>query len=319
MSSIYSNMQTTNTIAGIRLQILNQLPFTEDYLSTNMDSLINMDHSLNAKYNVEAGTLPTNIPKLQYFGIGIRGAYKEDIPEGTSEEDIYVSPTSPYRPSSENLDLFYPIPIRVVTQAEDLVMADRENYRMRVDVTIDENDFVFYYLKKIDTIDFNNLSIHKVNVATGAKEAYYNEDYDPLEFFNENSADDDTTTQLDTQKLKKSIEFGEITHHIEVGFEAQCIIRGNEIQEFINIIKGGNRAHGFISEIGFYSGEDKTIEYPLNSGIEYVESVGTYLNIHRCMSALDISSPGSKLTVPLILTNGSSVIAGNTTISTLPE
>jgi hypothetical protein len=314
MTSIYSNMHTVNTITGLRVQLINQKD-----LSNETGSLINLDHTINKKYEVHGIVPPVGIPKIRYFGVGISGAYVEEL-EGVSGTDLdYLSPTSPYRPSAENLDIHKAIPLRVVRVDQEGGDTSLDDFRMRKVIEVDGIEYAAYYLKKITV--FDGVDTQKVAVDTGLKTDYYSTQGDVYVTANHFNPDTLTPEELEA-KLKKSTDYGEITHHIEVSYECEAIVTANDIQEYVLVLRDNNRRYAYISEVGFYSGEDMVVDVlnidgqAVNAGSDlYTEAVGTQLCIHRCMTAIDLSNPGSTVRLPLVITNGSSVIAGDTVLT----
>ena len=130
--SIFQNSGCVNTINGSLIHLSSFLPV-----------ICPIDHrtTLNTKYDVQKNINPTSVPKLQYFGIGTNGFYCT----GTNDAVGHIK----YNPDCRNMDLYNPIPIRVVPFGQDLSWEERKQYRMRAIKTFNNTKYICYYLKKI--------------------------------------------------------------------------------------------------------------------------------------------------------------------------
>lgn len=209
------------------------------------------DITINSKYNVQSAVDPVGIPKLRYFGVGIRGYQNAN--------DGIVS--NPYIAKSSDFDLYTPIPIRMVPVNEDLTAEERSQYRMRVRETFNGTEYFCYYLKKI-TISDATISITK-RQADGTAVEYT---LDPANLTPSPSLTSDTTGD------------------IAVSTTADIILSGVEFIEAINILKDGDLRYARISELGLYTGEDKNVAGVGGDGspISYAEAVYTQLAFHEC-------------------------------------
>ena len=100
--TVFQNSGCVNTILGA-YNMLNAFLPLQYYAS--------VETTLNARFRRFPNQQPTSLPKLSYFGVGIKGYYN----------------------SGEN----------------DLTPAEREVYRMRVEETFGTQKYACYYLKKI--------------------------------------------------------------------------------------------------------------------------------------------------------------------------
>ena len=121
-----------------------------------VDPLYPLNTTINFKRNIEANTTPANLPTISYFGIGINGF------KNLNDQNL----SAPYRPSSYNMDLYEPLPFRVVPASEDLTPVEQSQYRIRVLQEVNGEFYWCYYLKKL-TILGNRIKIVETNLTTG--------------------------------------------------------------------------------------------------------------------------------------------------------
>lgn len=112
--------------------------FEKAVLEATTGKPITMDKNttLNEKYNIliDKNTIQYSIPVMRYYGIGIGGI-------GTGLRNAYHK--------GVDGDLFEPIPFIGRLLIDDIPVADRIAYRMRVIKIINGISYVFYYLKCI--------------------------------------------------------------------------------------------------------------------------------------------------------------------------
>lgn len=289
MSGIFSNIQTTNTLLGIKNQLKTQLGI-KPILDDNDLSL-----TLNAKYQLDtAAELPTSPITIKYFGIGIGGCYNSALDNANNPIDG-LSPTTPYKPLSTNVDLYLPIPIRCVPIDYVWAVDEEEQYRIKQQITIGDAEYYIYWLKAID-FDNSSLDISKIN-SDNSVESF---DIGGIGF---------NVDQL-PQNITASTEFLKVI----VSIIGECKLTSDELLEAIQYMYGGVRSKAFISEIGFYTGEDKsdiTDGLVSTGALTRTEAIYTQLAIHRCMTSIDMSNPGVQLTIPFVLSNGNMTIINN--------
>lgn len=234
---------------------------------SNVDPSYFPNTTLNYKYNIFPTELPVKAPKLRYFGIGIRGFKNLD------DQNL----AAPYVPSAKNLDLYTPLPFRVVPIDNDLTPAERLNYRMRVMKTIDNVSYWCYYLKKLSFVD-NSVNIIKTNLLTSEETT-----------LNELDSSDLTPTPVNTS-AEGTIE---TTEKISVALTAGMQITGEEVIEAINVLYGGNLLKAVVSEIGIYCGDDQ--EMTMNDGLggTFVsdEAIFASLCYHYCSLGTSFGTP----------------------------
>lgn len=190
------------------------------------------DTTLNSKYNNFPTTLPSAPPKLAFFGIGVNGF------KNLNDQNLQA----PFIPSSEDLDLYAPLPFRCVPVGSDLTPTVAANYRMRVRKIINGEAYWCYYLKKIAYVA-NSVQIISTNLTTGV---------------NTILADLDPTNLTPTPTVTSAEGNTTATTKVSVSLTASVQITGAEVIEAINVLYGGNLLKSVISEIGIYTGNDQT-------------------------------------------------------------
>ncbi len=217
-----------------------------------------LNTTLNFKHNLEQDTLPADKPKISYFSMGINGVKNLD------SQNL----SAPYVPSSSNMDLFEPLPFRVVPVNEDLDPSERELYRMRVLKTVGSDQYWCYYLKKLSITD-NSVKIIETDLTTGVETEV--DSFDPNHL---NPIPSETTAEAAVQ--------GETSTSVVVN--AELNITGEEVIEGINILYSGNLLRAKVSELGIYSGEDKIItgDNGIGGTISYTEAIYTQMMYHYC-------------------------------------
>jgi len=235
--------------------------------------------TLNKKYNCfvpqEVNGVWQNVPRdsagnaivpppIAYFGVGIRGFYNI-----TSDDEI--SPLSqPYIPKIKEKDLYRPIPIRCVPKEYDLDATERAKYRLRTEITINNNIYVCYWLKKLTfapTLDL--VQIDSNGTETDYTIADTMDDLSPVP-----SA---ITTPAVVSGSSKIVIAARVT----------CEITKAEIMEAINVLYAGDIRRARISEWGLYTGGDKVVTNA--EGLSYTEALYVQLSSKRCTTGLDMS------------------------------
>lgn len=192
-----------------------------------------LNTTLNYKYNVQPDVIPTESPKIAYFGIGTRGFKNLD--------DANLA--APFIPSASNLDLFESIPFRVVPIENDLAPSERLKYRMRVMRNIGGVSYWCYYLKVLSIID-NRVKIIQTDITTGEEV-----ELDVLDSNNLTPTPGNTSAEGTVATNTK----------ISVALTANLQITGAEVLEAVNIVYNGNLLRAVISEIGIYTGRDQMV------------------------------------------------------------
>lgn len=277
-NNIQSTVRNTNTIAGMINALMPRLnsPFNP-----------RLPYTINAKRNVYPNTTPTKYPSLKYFGIGINGFYNIND----------TNKSVPYNPRETNMDLFQPIPFRIVPIDQDLSPAERAQYRMR---TIEEPEpgqfFAAYWLKVIDFPD-NEVQIKTIDLNTS--------EVNDFEF------DDSNLTPTPIKDTGVDI-LTSVDTKVVVSSGGRCTITGAEVAEAINILHNGDNLLARISEFGFYTGQDKTdaIAQDANGDdFTYTEAIHVELATHRTSTGHDLSDFNTTITEEVVYQNGSAYLS----------
>ncbi len=266
--------QLTKTILGALLELEGVTDATKRIFANS---------TLNFKYNTLPDELPVGDSKIAWFGIGING--KKNLQENLS---------APYVPSPIEMDLYEPIPFRVVPVDADLTVSERSNYRMRVLKTIEGEDYWCYYLKKLNIID-NQVRIISTNLNDGSET-----DIDQL--------DPNNLTPVPTVTTAESALPG--AERVSTVMDAELIITGEEVVEAINVLYAGNLLKAHVSEIGIYGGDEKdhTGSDGLGGTITYAEAVYTQMLYKYCNLGNDYSDQSRIETVKIRISSSKSFI-----------
>ena len=279
-------MITMSTNIAMPYQLTNTLlcALYEMQATSNVDDLVLPNTTLNFKYNNNATLVPQDSIKIAYFGIGTRG-YRN-----LNDENL----SAPYVPSAKNMDLFQPLPFRVVPVGDDLTPSERMKYRMRVLKVVDGVQYWCYYLKKISFID-NRANIIQTDLATSTETILSELDQNDLNPVPLNTTAEGIITSTDK---------------LSVALTATVQITGAEIIEAINVLYGGNLLKSSISEIGIYMGEDQTVI--MNDGVggtfNGLESIFTSLAYHYTSLPVSFSTPSRIENIALRINSSSAFL-----------
>jgi hypothetical protein len=241
--------------------------FLEAQATTDVDYRYWQTSTLNAKYDVQDGVEPETKPTLKYFGIGLTGF--RNLDESTL--------AAPLEPSPSNMDIFTPIPFRIVPVEDDLSDEERSKYRMRVLKTVNEIDYYAYYLKVIE-FDSESVQIIETNSTTGEETAISTLDADTYlspDPDDANTTVDGYTSSATTRSVVKDGTF---------------TITGAEVIEAMQVLYEGNLLYAKISEIGFYSGTDADVALVDDSGDTYTEAIYAQLAFHYTYLGAEFSN-----------------------------
>ena len=269
---MYTNRLTVSTLLGQYLTLANKLGIVP-----NVDSAT----TINTKRSVLAATMPgdATLLGLHYFGIGIRGSGATTITLNDGDIPAMV----PYTPSEKNMDLYHPIPVRMV-EAGGLTPAEAANYRMKTSYTDVATGTLYdvYWLKCV--------------AISGAQPVVFEKILDDVENTRE-------AYVLDINNLVPTVPTGsEVIENLVVGTTLNCIIEGWELDEVITHYLDGRRELACVSEFGLYSGTDFEVN------VDYTEAIGVQLAMHRCIRGHDASSPNAKITEAFIIESGNSLV-----------
>ena len=241
--------------------------------------LYSLQTSLNAKYGVFPSTKPTSPGALNYFGIGIGGR------RIVSSQNL----TQPQEINTTNMDLYQPIPIRVVPYEQDLSPTEQANYRMRQVQTINGQKYVCYWLQ---TITKDNSQIQYFKLDSQGNLEPYTPDPSNLNPTPPTPSTDGTVNSIGAE--------------INVVAQITLNVSGNDVAEAISVLYNGDARYANISEVGLYSGCDETESYTNYQGQtqSYTEALNVHLHTQYTYNGTDLSSPNSTLTQNWYLGSG---------------
>jgi len=238
--------------------------------------------TINAKRSVVPSLVPTALPTIGYFGIGIGGS--QNVTGQNLSEPTPVLMT--------NMDLYTPIPFRCVPVASDLTATEQAVYRIRVRQTINGADYFCYYLKLL-TINQATVQVTQTNTTTGIQTPY------TLEY-----------TNLTPTAPPIVANGGSPTNtgiEVNVAVTATLPVTGAEVVEAITVLYAGNLTYAQISEIGIYSGQDQSVTgLDVNgNAITYTEAVLAQLNLHYTWQGDSFSDVNTVTNYQIALGSGS--------------
>jgi len=224
---VFQNSGCVNTILGSlnQLNAFLPLPYNTDLRTT-----------LNKKYGVLDSLGPVTTPQLLYFGIGTNG-YSCSVSADNNPQHIK------HQPDCRNMDLYAPIPIRMVPIDNDLSFEERRLYRMRTTRKIGSITYACYYLKKIEWLDLDRgVEIVRQN-ADGTEDNYA---------FDKSYLNPTPTSGANTGGSLVSDD------RLIVRAVGKCEVSMQELREVMSTLY--DQTDCTISEFGFYTGCDVYID-----------------------------------------------------------
>lgn len=207
--------------------------------------------TLNQKFNVlpDQHTSGTDVPYLQYYGIGIGGVTME-----LGSNGVYIP--VPILFSPDQASLYKPIPFLMRPLNQDIASNVRDNYRMRAIVTYNNISYVAYYLKLLPS-SATPPQIQLMNVNNGVTNSFpYTPSIDVL-----NPTPPTVTSQNQNITVANYLS---VSNQLPLKLLEQDII---EIQNSCNIIYGDPN-YAVISEIALCTG----IDYAATASINGVQT-----------------------------------------------
>jgi len=226
---------SVKTIHHTKLELLERLKiaFAVDQYST-----------LNEKFNIlTSESVPADeYPSIGYIAIG-RGGHRNAVGVG----DQGLTDTIEHSPTDAALKEHMPFIMREV--ANDLSVAEREKYRVRVEQDINGTMYALYYLRKMDFVS-SNTETRVIEVANGVITS--DEEYVP------------SVTNLDPPMVlvSNTLPNGTDGRFIVVKANISMELDSSDIQEIINavrILHNNDLRYATISEVGIVSGFEKDI------------------------------------------------------------
>lgn len=240
-AKIYKDFNSVTTLLAIENQLTAAL---------GIDMTYRPGTTINTKRGVLADVVPEVVPRIRYFGIGIKG-----YANLTSENNI----AQPFMPSPTDCDLYEPIPFRCTT--EPLSAEEEKQYVIVDTTTIDGRKYYRYWLKKIE---FETSTVRITKVVDKKEESY--------------TLDSSSLYPVPSDMFPSDIS--SVKSRIVASVTGVCRVSGAEVTEVINAMYGGDLRRARISEIGTYSG----IPYKFNDpelGREREEAVYVQLATHK--------------------------------------
>lgn len=259
--STASNMSSTNrtvTLAAHRNFISSATP---------IDRTIDLDTTINKHLKIDPSKdlLPGEVQHIKYLGVGINGF--RSVNDGSTLE--------PHRPLATNMNLYHPIPIRIVPEEEDLGETERLKYRLRRRENHGGDNYIAYYLKVMEYPE-NKIIMTKNN---GDSQINYDLDISNL------------TPVPPVLPLTGALD--DSNNEINIYAAAEVEIYGREIIDAVNILLDGNMNRAHISEFGYFMGVDfEKTDIDINGQpFQYKEAKCVQLAIHECSTGHNMSNP----------------------------
>ena len=250
---VYRDMNSVTTLLAIENQLTAALGIQMNYRPGS---------TINTKRGVLADVVPEVVPRIRYFGIGIKG-----YANITSENNI----SQPFRPSATDCDLYEPIPFRCVT--EPLSSPEADQYVIRDTVVIGNVKYYRYWLKKIE---FETTSVKLTKIVNKAEEEF--------------TLDSSNLTPVPVDIYPRDVS--DAQERITASVTGICRITGKEVCEVINAMYDGDMRRARISEIGTYSGipynVPETTDFPAAEEAAYVQ-----LATHKTTTGTQLSDPSA--------------------------
>ena len=288
--SVLRSSGVTTTIIGV----LNQFQSFVNLRYSAMPST-----TLNAKYGLTSIngvdlTMAAFTPTLKYFGIGTKGFQNMNLQQSAV----------PFPGDARCMDLYSPIPFRCVPVENDLTLAERRKYRLRVEETIGGVTYAKYYLKMID---FSGAIQIVKKDADGTEKAF---DLNPT-WLNPNVPD--------LSQLGGNINTN--VNRIIVRATGDCIVTHDEIMEAVSVLYNNDLDYARISEIGYYTGYDVSFSTTNADQHEfepqevpdtwYSEAAYVQLAKHHCFRGSELYTAGSYIKPKVSLESECCILTSN--------
>lgn len=199
--------------------------------------------TLNEKHAIKINEVDeSKYPTLQYYCIGVGGI--------NILNNIDTYNYSEHSPT--DAALFEQIPFVMREVGNDILDSDKPNYRFRKIVTINNIEYICYYLKTIDTSDYDD-KYYKVSV-NGDDESLAIFDTNTDAFLNPVPRDPAVTIKKD------------VTEYVVKKVKIPLLLTKEEVNELKNVLKilYGEDNNKYLTEVGVCTGIDK--EY--SDGVE---------------------------------------------------
>lgn len=232
-------------------------------LALDLPYTLRENTTLNQKFGVEAnqGLEPNGKkPSIKYLAIG-KGGHKNSIgADGTPF-------TSPLQHDPSDAALFDHIPFVLREVDNDLSVAERTGYALRVPTTINGKNYFAYYLKRLD-LSTVNTKLYKTTVIDGVSTTV---NYTPTS----DNLNPEKPEMPNTGVITTSGDSLSVSALVELLFTEQDAANLVEVAD----IMFGNPMLAVISEMALCSGIDKVVTGPGpgNTQINYNEVIGAQI------------------------------------------
>lgn len=270
MKSLVATSYDTTTLLGSQLGLSTLLPLNFD---------LDYEFTLNNHLQIQPNVAPDSMPRLRYFGVGINGSYN------ANDQNLI----SVYNPQRTDMNLYTLIPIRCRPVDEDLSEAERANYRLRTRAMLqDGNEYFLYYLKVLEFTQ--SVQFKRIDTATGREEPY-----------ELNAANLNPTPVKPATDVVLSSDTAEIVAYCPV----TLTVSANEVLEYINVQYSGDTRYARVSEIGFFTGDDKKVQGSSGQGVQitYTEALGVTLYNHMTWQGASLTNAGMSMVAPFEITS----------------
>jgi len=268
-ANIYRDMNNVTTLLAIENQLTAALGIEMAYRPNT---------TINTKRGILADIVPEVVPRIRYFGIGIKG-----YANLTSQNNI----AQPYMPSATDCDLYEPIPFRCVKIPLD--GEEAAQYVMRDTTVINGVTYYRYWLKKIE---FESSTVRLTTVRNKVEEEY--------------TLDTSNLTPVPSDIFPTDINT--VTERITASVTGICRVTGKEVTEVINAMYDGDMRRARISEIGTYSGVPYNVAAQDNGLPAAEEAIYVQLCTHKCSIGQSLSDPSAYLIERKAFENSSTII-----------
>jgi len=227
---------------------------------------IDANSTLNEKFNVATNIAlnSTDLPHMQYLAIG-NGGHRMEASGSNS-----VSVPVPLQHKATDAALYNHLPFILRPVSNDITAGVRENYALRKVINIDGDEYVAYYLKRMDLDSVSPVLKHvnienNIETSTGFTPSAANLNPVPPTVITGGAVPTEGNFILATALL----DFNLTPFDIE------------EIKNAANILYG-SEDYAIISEIATCSGVDKVVgatDY-LGASFNYNEVIAAQVNVH---------------------------------------
>lgn len=253
--------------------------------------------TLNEKHGITVDEVitETEVPSVGYIAVGNKGHKFKIVDDGVAvPEVVQHTPT--------DAALYNQIPFIVRDVNNDLTPVERIKYAHRKVITVNDNDYIAYYLKRIDLLSV----IPEMNYKTVVTDPVTNTTTVSTETF--------VTTAANLSPVAPVISSTSVTEttgdYVTATAKVEFSLSSTDVQELLNAcnIIYGDEAYGIISEIGICSGVDRLYEltydgitsnYKEANFVQVTSFVSTFISLPHSTdglnSILDIGSTESLL------------------------